>query len=155
MSAELTPNVPADFYAWTQETSQLLLEGCYTKVDMKMIAEEIKSMGASERRELINRLAVLLMHILKWQYQPGLRSRSWKLTIIEQRQEIQDLLEDSPSLKHKLPKEFNKAYARAILKAEKETNLPRKTFPQDCPYTLEQVLDEQFYPVSLLENNND
>ncbi len=149
MSAELTSNTPADFYAWTQETSRLLLEGCYTKVDMKMIAEAIKSMGASERRELLNRLAVLLMHLLKWQYQPGIRSRSWKLTIIEQRKEIQDLLEDSPSLKHKLPAEFNRAYARAILKAEKETNLPHKTFPQDCPYTLEQVLDEQFYPESL------
>ena len=86
------------------------------------------------------------MHLLKWQYQPGLRSRSWKLTIIEQRQEIQDLLEDSPSLKHKLPQEFGKAYNRAILKAEKETNLSSKTFPKNCPYTLAQILDEQFYP---------
>jgi hypothetical protein len=135
-----------DFYAWTQKTSQLLLDGNYHQVDMQMVVEEIKAMGASERRELINRLAVLIMHLLKWQYQSGLRSRSWKLTIVEQRQEIQELLEDSPSLNAKLCEKFPLAYNKAILKTEKETNLPRKTFPQNCPYTLEQVLDEQFYP---------
>ena len=74
-----------DFYAWTQKTSQLLSDGNYHQVDMQMVVEEIKAMGASERRELINRLAVLIMHLLKWQYQSGLRSRSWKLTIVEQR----------------------------------------------------------------------
>ncbi|MCK5718986.1 MAG: DUF29 domain-containing protein [Thiomargarita sp.] len=135
-----------DFYAWTQKTSQLLLDGNYHQVDMQMLVEEIKAMGASERRELINRLAVLIMHLLKWQYQSGLRSRSWKLTIIEQRREIQELLEDSPSLNAKLCDKFPLAYNKAILKTEKETNLPRKTFSQNCPYTLKQVLDEQFYP---------
>ncbi len=143
----LQNNQLTDFYAWTQKTSQLLSDGNYYQVDMQMVIEEIKAMGASERRELINRLAVLIMHLLKWQYQSGLRSRSWKLTIVEQRREIQELLEDSPSLKSKLYEKFALAYSKAILKTEKETNLPRKTFPQNCPYTLEQTLDEQFYPI--------
>jgi len=77
------------------------------------------------------------MQLLKWQYQPGIRSRSWELTLIEQRREIQDLLEDNLSLKHQLEAKLTKAYSKAILKAEKETNLPQKTFPKECPYNIE------------------
>ncbi|MDM8547008.1 DUF29 domain-containing protein [Candidatus Venteria ishoeyi] len=135
-----------DFYRWTQETAHALRTGHYAEVDMQSVAEELEKMGASERRELINRLAVLLMHLLKWQYQPGIRSRSWELTLIEQRREIQDLLEDNPSLKPQLQVKLDKAYSKAILKAEKETNLPARTFPVQCPYPLEQILQEDFYP---------
>jgi hypothetical protein len=113
---------------------------------MQAVALELENMGASERRELINRLAVLLMHLLKWQFQPGIRSRSWELTLIEQRREIQDLLEDNPSLKHKLETKLSKAYSKAVLKAEKETNLPQKTFPKECPYNIEEIMLESFYP---------
>ena len=134
-----------DFYRWSMETADALRMGHYADVDMQAVALELENMGASERRELINRLAVLLMHLLKWQYQPGIRSRSWELTLIEQRREIQDLLEDNPSL-NQLESKLSKAYNKAVLKAEKETNLPQKTFPKECPYNLEQVMQESFYP---------
>jgi hypothetical protein len=135
-----------DFYRWAMETAHALRIGRYVDVDMQAVALELEKMGASEQRELINRLAVLLMHLLKWQYQPGIRSRSWELTIIEQRREIQDLLEDNPSLKSQLSAKLSKAYSKAVLKAEKETNLPQKTFPKGCPYQIEQIMLESFYP---------
>jgi hypothetical protein len=135
-----------DFYAWTQNTAAALRAGDYSQVDMLAIAEELEHMGASERRALINRLAVLLMHLLKWQFQPGIRSRSWELTLIEQRREIQDLLEDNPSLKSQLAEKLANAYSKAVLKAEKETQLPAKMFPATCPYAIEDILREDFYP---------
>ncbi|MCP4701018.1 MAG: DUF29 domain-containing protein [Gammaproteobacteria bacterium] len=133
-----------DFYYWTQNIARSLRAGNYSEVDMQTVAEEIERMGASERRELINRMAMLLMLLLKWAYQPGIRSRNWKLTIIEQRGEIQDLLEDS--LKHELKSGLARAYSKALVKAERETNLPQSTFPSVCPYRFEQLMDEAFYP---------
>jgi hypothetical protein len=135
-----------DFYHWSIETARALRTGRYAEVDMEAVALELESMGASERRELINRLAILIMHLLKWQYQPGIRSRSWELTLIEQRREIEELLEDNPSLRTQLPIQLSKAYNKAILKVEKETSLPKQIFPAECPYPLEQILSENFYP---------
>ena len=125
-----------DFYRWSMETAHFLRIGRYADVDMQTVALELENMGASERRELINRLALLLMYLLKWQYQPGIRSRRWELTLIVQRREIQDLLEDNPSLKPQLLANLSKAYNKAVLKAEKETSLPQNTFPTECPYTI-------------------
>ena len=136
----------ADFYAWTQNTAAALRTGNYSQVDMLAVAEELENMGASERRALINRLAVLLTHLLKWQFQPGIRSRSWELTLIEQRREIQDLLEDNPSLRPQLTQRLSKAYGKALLKAEKETQLPAQTFPASCPYAMDDILREDYYP---------
>ena len=135
-----------DFYRWTMETAHLLRIGRYAEIDIEAVALELENMGASERRELINRLAVLVMYLLKWQYQPGIRSRSWELTLIEQRREIQELLEDNPSLKPQLQIKLSKAYSKAVLKAEKETNLPKNVFPKECPYPIEHIMLESFYP---------
>lgn len=135
-----------DFYRWSIETARSLRAERYAEVDMEAVALELESMGASERRELINRLAMLIMHLLKWQYQPGIRSRSWELTLIEQRREIEELLEDNPSLRPQLPTKLGKAYSKAVLKVEKETHLPKQIFPAECPYQLEQILLESFYP---------
>lgn len=135
-----------DFYAWAIQNAQLLKNGRLTEVDIMHVAEEIESMGKSEKRELINRLVVLIAHLLKWQYQPIRRSRSWELTIQEQRIEILELLEDSPSLKGELDKQFISAYDKALLMAEKETGLARETFSNECPFTLKQIFNEQFYP---------
>jgi hypothetical protein len=136
----------ADFYAWSRHAAAALRAGDYSQVDMAAVAEELEHMGASERRALINRLAVLLMHLLKWQFQPGIRSRSWELTLIEQRREIQDLLGDNPSLKPQLAEKLGNAYSKALLKAERETQLPAQTFPTSCPYDIEDILREDFYP---------
>lgn len=139
-------NYEQDFYAWLNDNARLLRQGHLNQIDALNLAEELENMGKSQRQALISRLAVLLMHLLKWQYQPQRRSRSWELTIIEQRREILDLLEDSPSLKHELEIKLVKAYQRALIKAEQETGISYTHFPMTCPYSLEQILSEQFYP---------
>ena len=103
-------------------------------------------MAKSEKRELLNRLAILLMHLLKWQYQAPKRTRSWRNTILTQRMDIADLLEDSPSLKPLVTEKIQGAYEKAKLKAEDETGIDRGRFPQECPYTLEQSLSPEFFP---------
>lgn len=102
-------------------------------------------MGASERRELINRLAVLLAHLLKWHYQPSFRGRSWQLTIKEQRRQLQRLLKDNPSLQARLSEFIADAYGDSILLAAKETGFDESTFPAQCPYTQNELLNAEFY----------
>jgi Domain of unknown function DUF29 len=135
-----------DFYAWTLHTAKLLRQGKFKEIDMSHIAEEIESMGGRERREFGNRLALLIMHLLKWQFQVANRGNSWRYTIKEQRMQITELLEDSPSLKHELSFKLNQAYQKALVMAVLETGLDESVFPKECPYTLDQCLDEQFFP---------
>lgn len=135
-----------DFYAWANEQAALLRAGRVAEADLENIAEEIESMGRSEKRELVNRLKVLLTHLLKWQLQPNLRGTSWRLTIEEQRREVTLHLADDPSLKDKLREAIATAYGSAILAAERETGLRRRTFPAECPWTYEQVMDDAFWP---------
>lgn len=135
-----------DFYAWTQQQVNLLKTRNWSEIDVDGLIEEIESMGASERRELINRLAVLLAHLLKWQYQPSFRGRSWQLTLKEQRRRLQRLLRDNPSLRARLSDFIGDAYGDAILLAAKETGLDESGFPTQCPYTEKDILDPEFYP---------
>lgn len=135
-----------DFYAWAIHNAKLLREGKLSKIDIKNIAEEIESMGKSEKRELINRLAVLLAHLLKWHFQSERRTHSWKYTIKEQRLRLKDLLIESPSLKKSLKENLNHAYEHALIIAIGETNLSEKTFPKKCPFSLQQALDQDFFP---------
>lgn len=134
----------ADFYAWTQEQAALVRAGKWNEIDLTHVAEELESMGRSEKRELESRLAVLILHLLKWQFQPKRISHSWRLTIKEQRLSLEEHLEDNPSLKSHLPQAVIKAYRHAALLAEKETGLD--CFPATCPYSLEQILDEDYFP---------
>ncbi|MEO5330524.1 MAG: DUF29 domain-containing protein [Magnetococcus sp. YQC-5] len=106
-----------DFHAWTTESARLLREGRYSEIDLISLAEEVESMGANTRQQLVNRLRILLAHLLKWEYQPHLRSRSWQATIKEQRFSIADLLEENPSLTSVLPERITKAYRLAVLLA--------------------------------------
>lgn len=135
-----------DFYAWTQEQAALLREHQYTKLDLDNLIEEIESIGRSEYRQLGNRLEVLIMHLLKWQYQPELQGRSWELTILEQRRRIAKLLRNNPSLHHELPTLLPEVYDDAAFSAMRETGLLLSTFPDQCPYTLTQVLDQRWLP---------
>lgn len=136
----------SDFYAWSLHNAALIRQGKLSEVDLENVAEEIESMGKGNKRELINRLAVLLAHLLKWKFQPGRRSKSWELTIKEQRFEVQDLLNESPSLKHELDGQLNHAYQKALIIAEKETGLTLDTFPKSCPFSLKESLKENFFP---------
>ncbi|MDZ8034477.1 DUF29 domain-containing protein [Nostoc sp. DedSLP04] len=129
-----------DFYLWTQTIAQQLKENNFNEIDIPNLIEEIESMGRSEKRELKNRLIVLLMHLLKWQYQPEKRSESWRSTISEQRICIETLLEDSPSLQPLLAEVFEDCYQKACLKASDETGIKLNFFPKESPFTLEETL---------------
>ena len=135
-----------DFHAWSLENARLLRAGRFAEIDAANIAEELESMGRSEREELINRLTVLLGHLLKWRFEPQLRGKSWRATIKEQRRRIERRLAKSPSLKHGIDDSFEEAYDYAILLVVRETPLEEKDLPADCPFTLDQTLDEDFWP---------
>jgi Domain of unknown function DUF29 len=141
-----SPLYDRDFYAWSREQAQLLRAGKLAQADIEHIAEEIDSMGRAEKRELISRLSVLLLHLLKWRYQPEKRSPSWEASVRVQRNRLVDHLDDNPSLKPLLPKALASAYRDASLEAIAETGLPGATFPEACPWTAEQVLDRGFRP---------
>jgi hypothetical protein len=121
-----------DFYAWANEQAALLRAGKLSEADIAHIAEEIESMGKTEKRELVSRLTVLLTHLLKWKFQPALRGRSWRLTIIEQRTEVRNHLAV--------------AYDLAIIKAAQETAIDEDGFPSDCPWRFQQATADDFWP---------
>ena len=136
----------SDFHEWASRTAEMLRAGAVEESELGHIAEEIESMGISQRRELISRVRVLLIHLLKWRLQPGLRSASWRATINAQRREIADLLDQMPSLRPVLAAGFDKTYARAIADAADETGLPSTDFPGSCPFSLDQALNPDFLP---------
>jgi len=136
----------SDFYAWAQTQATLLRSGRLEQADIEHIAEEIESMGKSELRELENRLALLFMHLLKWQYQPTLRCRSWELTIREQRRRLRRHFAQNPSLKAKLSQAIDDAYGDAILEAARETGLDEDTFPSACPFTQDDTMHDGYWP---------
>jgi hypothetical protein len=139
-------NYEKDFYGWTQEQAALLRAGRLTELDITNLIEEVETMGRSEKRALQSRLTVLLVHLLKWRYQPDRRGRSWTLTIEGQRMEFDDVLIDNPGLKPQLSNILSNAYRMAKVNASKETNLDKELFPSDCPWTLQQIIDSEFYP---------
>lgn len=136
----------ADFVEWIDKASELLKQGKFSELDIENLIEEVESLGRSEKNALRSNLRVLLMHLLKWQYQTSKRSGSWRGSIIEHRIRIQDILEDSPSLKNFYPQIFDKTYQQARRKAAEETGLSLETFPMECSYTEEQVIDNDFLP---------
>jgi len=135
-----------DFHAWATENAALIRQGRVSEVDFEHIAEELESMGGSERQALSSRLTELLMHLLKWKYQPERRGSSWVTSINKQRIGIDALLEESPSLKHQLPERLRKAYPKARRYAAVETRLPLATFPEDCPFSIEETLSPESWP---------
>jgi hypothetical protein len=135
-----------DFYAWANTQAELLRTGQLEKADIEHIAEEIESMGKSELRELENRLALLFTHLLKWQLQPTLRSRSWELTIKEQRRRLRRHMGQNPSLQSKLTQAREDAYGDAILEAARQTGVAEESFPVQCPFTEDQTFDDNYWP---------
>ncbi len=135
----------SDFYGWTVEQAEVLHSGRLDRLDIAHVLEEIESMGRSERAQLESRLAVLLAQLLKWEFQPGFRSRSWRLTIKEQRRQVDRLLRRNPSLERVLDESLAEACQDALLMAERETGL-EGVFPQRCPYSFEQIVEPDFIP---------
>lgn len=130
-----------DFYAWTHEQYEFIKNNKFDKLDIDNLLDEVEGMAKNVHNELYSRLKVLLMHLLKFKYQPNLRSRSWKLTIKTQRLELKILIKKNPSLKHELNEIIIDAYQSAILKAANETGLDEDIFPQECEWTVDQILN--------------
>jgi hypothetical protein len=137
-----------DFYAWTQEQAALLREGAVHDLDVTNLAEEMESLGKSDRRALGSHLRNLVLHLLKWHAQPTGRhpGPSWRSSIRNARAEIAVLLDDSPSLRREVPGLLVRWYPLARLDAADETGVPLATFPDTCPWTPAQVLDDAFWP---------
>jgi uncharacterized protein DUF29 len=137
-----------DFYTWAQEQANLLREGIWHAVDVSHVAEEIADLGNEQAHAVESHLRILLAHLLKWQYQPQRRRRSWRLSCLNARDEIDRRLQRNPSLRHQVPLFLAGVYPKARRLAEVETGLPLATFPEACPWSVVQVLDEDFWPES-------
>ena len=135
-----------DFQLWLEQTAVALSSEDFRAVDVENLVEELRDMGCKSKRELVSRLKVLLMHLLKWQFQPQRRSGSWLNTIDEQRDQLRLMLQDSPSLNPYLRLVLPDVYPKAVRAAVNETGLSASMFPLDCPYSVEQVLAVAFLP---------
>jgi hypothetical protein len=136
-----------DFFAWSCEQAELLRAGKLDEADIEHIADEIESLGRTEKGELIGALRLLLLHLLKWRHQKGKRGPNSEARIAVLRNRVEDHLGVNPSLKALLPEALAFAYREAPLEAAAETGLAKSTFPEICPWTVEEVLDKGFWPV--------
>lgn len=137
-----TATYETDFYLWTQQQADLLRQGALSALDVENLIEEIDSMGSSQKNALQSYLFNVLIHLLKWQYQPERRGTSWRYSIRNGRNAIERLLENNPSLVPQLPVFITTEYRRARREAADETNLPLTTFPDQCPFTVEQIVGD-------------
>ncbi len=135
-----------DFFLWTREQARLLRERRFDELDLENLIDQVESVGGSERREVRNRMAVLVAHLLKWKYQPGNRTPSWRNTIRDQRRKFLAVVEDSPSLRSYPAEIFDGSYGSGRLKAAAETGIDFTLFPEQPPFTVEQALDDGFLP---------
>jgi hypothetical protein len=137
-----------DFYTWALESADAIRRGRFEGVDWDAVADELEDMGRSERRALENRFEVLLAHLIKWRFQHEYRSTSWTGTVKEQRRKAARLLRQNPGLKSLLPELVSDAYESARALAERDTGIDEANFPTSCPWTVEQILDEDYWPES-------
>jgi len=135
-----------DFYGWIQHQADAMRTGNLASLDLENLIEEIDGMGKSQQRALESRLEILLMHLLKWQYQPTMQCPSWRFTIREQRNRLADHLAKNPSLKPKIPEAQASAYRYAVFGACRETGLDESVFPPQCPWPFEQAMNHDFWP---------
>ncbi|MGB5733298.1 MAG: DUF29 domain-containing protein [Thiohalocapsa sp.] len=141
-----TSDYDRDLVSWAIENAALLRAGKLDEIDAAHIAEELEDLGKSERRALGSHLRSVVMHLLKWEFQPDRRSGSWRSSIDNARAEIAEILDDSPSLRPTLAVQLQKGYGLARKNAISETGLAPEVFPENCPYRLEQILSDSFWP---------
>ncbi|MGM3305444.1 DUF29 domain-containing protein [Anabaena sp. WFMT] len=135
-----------DYYLWLETTIKKLQEHEFQSLDIDNLIEELETLGRSEKKALRSYLRLIVMHLLKWQYQPEMRSKSWQITIRNNRFEIEEALQYSPSFKPQLAEILTQCYPRAVMEASDETGLSASIFPPSCPFTIEQILDQNFLP---------
>lgn len=140
-----------DFYGWVEQQCTALEARDSTQLDWEGLKEELEALGRQEYRELVSRLGVLLGHLLKWELQPERRSRSWFLSVREQRRAIRRLLEQNPSLRSKLEPALEDGFQSGVDLVLRETDLALRMLPAASPWSLEQVLD----PATLCDTRGD
>ena len=152
MTAQLPSNTNTsslydqDYYLWLKNTAKLIQEGKFSEIDTVNLVEEIEDMGKSEKRSVESNLVILLLHLLKYQYQPSKQSNSWKASIREHRRRLKKTFRDSPSLKRYFEQVFTECYQDAREQASDKTGLPLDTFPSESPFTPTQVLNPDYLP---------
>ena len=135
-----------DFYLWCFEQAELLRLRRFSEADLPNIVEELESMGRSERNAFESSFRLLISHLLKWQFQPQLRSSSWEITIVRERANISRRARENPTLAASMRDLPHTVYRDARREAEVETKLPRSSFPAECPYTLDEILQDDWLP---------
>jgi hypothetical protein len=145
-AADLAGLYDEDFYEWTRVNGEMLRAGRFDRADIEHIAEEIEDMGKRDLRALDSRMEVLLVHLLKCQFQPEKRSASWQNTVAVQRTGVARLLERYPSFRGRIKPDLPINYGFALRRVVRETGLPKSHFPAECPFTVEQILDPEFLP---------
>ena len=145
-SSPTTSLYDRDYALWLETTIEQLRQQNFDQVDWENVLDEFEAMSKRDRRSIKSNLVILLLHLLKWQLQPEMRSSSWTGSIIEHRQRLRDLLDDSPSLRNYIAEIIALAYSDAIVRAANETKLDILMFPVNCPYTIFNVLDPDFLP---------
>lgn len=142
-----------DYYLWLLHTAKLIREEKFSEVDAANLIEEIEDMGRSEKRALKSNLIVLLLHLLKYKYQPQKITNSWKSSIREHRRRLRDDFQTSPSLKQYMTEVFDQCYQDSREQAADETGLPLDNFPPSSPFTPSEVLNPDYLPESKVDGN--
>lgn len=137
-----------DFFAWVEQTTEILKTQNWDKLDLENLIEEVADLGKSQQRALQSALRLILLHLLKWKYQSERRSKSWEITITRERLNIDELFQESPSLRRFLNDTecMNTTYQRARREAIVETGLSDDNFPHVCPFSIAEILNLDFYP---------
>lgn len=145
-AASASPDHDEDFVGWLDAQAAVLRTGRLALLDRENLIDELTSMANRHRHKVQSRLEVVLTHLLKYQFQPDHRTRSWQATLLEQRHKIKRLIASSPSLRNVVNEKMDQCYQYARRMAATETGLPAAHFPPHSPYSAEQVLDEDFLP---------
>jgi hypothetical protein len=140
----VTSDYNKDFYSWLVEQARHVRDGRWNAVDRENLSEEIESLGREQFNKLESAIRITLMHMLKWDYQPNMRSRSWVLSIEVQREEITDVFSDNPGLKPRISEAITRGYRKARIEAAKETGLEKEVFPESCIYSFDDMMSRAF-----------
>ena len=149
---KLTACYEEDYNLWTEQMVDLLRARRFEELDIDNLLDELESMSKRDKREILSRLKLILMHVLKWNYQPDQQSASWEKKIRKNREEIAQILQDSPSLKSYVETVLDQAYASARKNAASETGLLIDEFPENCPFAIAEILNEDFLPAEIVDN---
>jgi hypothetical protein len=160
MAKQLTrePEAPADelyerdFHAWALRQAELVRSGRLAELDLENVAEELESLGKEQAHKLKSSFRVLLLHLLKWRHQPRRRGRSWQGSIVRERANVEEVLEDNPSLKPRCAALFAAAYRNARKEAAAETGIPITALPEEPSFTMAEALDEGFWSEAAAQN---